>query len=354
MRQFDSEVVNIPTLELVGIVSTPCALHVKAEQCARVIADDIIEISIVECHTVTITATIHRTHLSRCCTTQAIVNQLIEESRRIQTQTLMECILCILVVLQDTLDTMDIAIQCLHTIIAIHGHALEHKLVVLITITHRTETQFLGQRIVGQITVQPQVLFLHGLCLPYLQQSIRQHSLKILLRLVTITEIPVLVSGGILIYNTVDRHTCTQDVISHKHIHHVEGVGIVVTRTDGDVLLIDIVIPGTTVAIPLHALGLQVVKVVDACSTEHVVGLGKDGPLNHTLLRIIERVAVTVIMVGTQVVGLHRAVSIILLLYQQCIRIACCLQGSIEDTQVLLALHTQLVVSGTVGTGNHI
>jgi hypothetical protein len=47
MRQFDSEVVNIPTLELVGIVSTPCALHVKAEQCARIIADDIIEIGIV-------------------------------------------------------------------------------------------------------------------------------------------------------------------------------------------------------------------------------------------------------------------------------------------------------------------
>ena len=335
-------------------MSTPSTHHIEAEQRTRVVAYDIIEIVILESYTVTIATTIHRAYLSRCSTTQAIIDQLIEEGRRIEAQTLVQSILCILVVLQDTLDTMDITIQRLHAIVAIYSNTLEDQLVVFITITHGTETQFLSQRIVRQITVQPQVLGSLRIGLPYLQHSIGQHGLEILLRLIAEAEVPRSIRLLILLIDdTVDRHTSTQDVISHKHIHHVEGVGIVITCTDGDILLVDIVIPCTTVAIPLYALSLQVVKAIDTCSTEHIVGLSKDSPLNHTLLRIIKRITITVIMVSTQIIGLHRAVGIILLLNQQCIRITSSLKSSIEDAQVFLTLHTQLVVSSTVRTRNH-
>ena len=109
------------------------------------------------------------------------------------------------------------------------------------------------------------------------------------MRFVAETEVPRRIGALVLLIDdAVDRHASAQYVVSHEHVQHVKRVGIVVARTDADTLLVDIVIPGATVAIPFSTLGFQIIKIIDAGSAEHVVGLGKYRPLDHTLLRIIE------------------------------------------------------------------
>ena len=143
-------------------------------------------------------------------------------------------------------------------------------------------------------------------------------------------------------------------MIGHKHIHHIKPIGIVVSCADLDTLLIDVVIPGTAVAVPLHTLLFQVGKTVDAGSAEHIIGLGKDSPLDHTLLRVIDGITITVVVVVSQVVGDSRTVRMVLAFNHEGIGKARCLKGGIEDAQVFLTLHTQLVVGGAVGTWNHV
>ena len=139
-------------------------------------------------------------------------------------------------------------------------------------------------------------------------------------------------------------------MIGHEHVDHVEWIGVVVACADGDALLVDVVIPCTTIAVPLHALLLQVVEVVDAGSLEYIVGFSKDCPLDHALLGIIEGIAVAVVVVGAQVIGHCRAVGVELLLNHQGVGISRCLECGIEDAEVFLALHAQLVVGSAVGT----
>ena len=79
MGQLDSEIVDVPSLELVGVVSTPSTHYVEAEQSTGVITYDIIEESIFESHTITIATTVQGTDLSRRSTTQTVVDQFIEE-----------------------------------------------------------------------------------------------------------------------------------------------------------------------------------------------------------------------------------------------------------------------------------
>ena len=98
MWQLDSEVVDIPSLELVGIVCAPCSHHIEAEQRTGVVADNVVEECIMECHAVSVATTIERANLCGCCTTQTIVDELIEECGRVETQTLVQGILCILVI----------------------------------------------------------------------------------------------------------------------------------------------------------------------------------------------------------------------------------------------------------------
>ena len=266
----------------------------------------------------------------------------------------MEGVLRILIVLQNTLDTMDIAVERLYALITVDRHAFEHQRVVAV-IRHTEHTESLGQCIVGQITVQPQILGGLRVRFPYLQKRIGKHGLKILLRLIAEAEVPGGVGLGILLIDdAVDRHTGTQDMIGHKHIHHIKPIGIVVSCADLDTLLIDVVIPGTAVAVPLHTLLFQVGKTVDAGSAEHIVGLGKDSPLDHTLFRVIDGITITVVVVVSQVVGDGRTVRMVLAFNHEGIGKARCLKGGIEDAQVFLTLHTQLVVGGAVGTWNHV
>ena len=79
MRQFNSKVIDIPSLELVGVVGTPGAHDAEAQQGTGIVADDIVEIVVLEGDTVTVTATVQGAHLRRCGEAQAVVDQLIEE-----------------------------------------------------------------------------------------------------------------------------------------------------------------------------------------------------------------------------------------------------------------------------------
>ena len=65
MRQFNSKVVNIPSLELVGVVGTPSAHDAETQQGTGIVADDIVEIVVLEGDTVTVAATVQGTHLCR-------------------------------------------------------------------------------------------------------------------------------------------------------------------------------------------------------------------------------------------------------------------------------------------------
>ena len=249
---------------------------------------------------------------------------------------------------------MDIAVECLYTLVTVDRHAFEYERVITV-VRHTEHAESLGQRVIGQITVQPQILGGLGIRLPYLQKRIGKHGLKILLRFIAEAEVPGGVGLGILlIHDAVDRHTGTQDMIGNKHIHHVKLTGIVVACADLDTLLINIVIPSAAVAIPLHTLLFQVGKTVDAGSAEHIVGLGKDSPLDHTLLRVIDGITITVVVVVSQVVGDGRTVRMVLAFNHEGIGKARCLKGGIENAQVFLTLHTQLVVGGAVGTRNHV
>ena len=140
MRQFDGEVVDIPSLELVRVVCTPGSHHVEAKQCTRIVANDIVEERILESHTVAVAATVESAYLSRCSATQAIVNQLIEEGRRVEAQTFVEGVLGILVILQYALDAVYIAIQRLHAVFAVDGHTGENQCVVAI-VRHTEESE---------------------------------------------------------------------------------------------------------------------------------------------------------------------------------------------------------------------
>ena len=295
---------------------TPCTLHVEAQQCAGVVAYDIVEIGILKSHAVAVAATVEGAHLVGCGATQTVVDQLIEECRGVQTQTLVQGVLGILVILQDASDAVDIAVKGLHRAVTVDGHTGKDEVVVTVA-GHTKRAELRGQCVVGHVAVNPQVLRRLGVGLPHLQQRVGQQGFEILLRLVAEAEVPVGVVGRILIDDAVDRHAGTQDVVSHKHVDHVELVGIVVAGADLDTILADVVIPGATVAVPLYALLLQVVETVDACSTESLVGLGKDCPLHQALLGIVQRVAVAVVVVVTHVVSLGRAVLIILLFYEQ-------------------------------------
>ena len=243
---------------------------------------------------------------------------------------------------------MDKTVQRLNALVTVNRHTFEHQSMITVT-RHSKETEFLGQSMVCEIAVYPQILSRLGVRLPYLQKCIGKHRLKILLRLIAKADVPRSIGLCILLINdTVDRHTGTQDMISHEHVHNIEWVGIIVACTDLNTFLVDIVIPRTAIAIPLCALSLQVVEVVNTGSAEHVISLGKDGPLNHTLLGIIKGNTVAVVVIGTQVIGHGRSVRIIFTLNHEGVGISCCFEGCIEDAEVFLTLHTQLVISSTV------
>ena len=57
---------------------------------------------------------------------QTIVYQLIKKIRGVETQTLMEGIACILVILQDALDAMNVSVEGLHAAIAVHWYTGKH------------------------------------------------------------------------------------------------------------------------------------------------------------------------------------------------------------------------------------
>ena len=59
-------------------------------------------------------------------------------------------------------------------------------------------------------------------------------------------------------------------------------------------------------------------------------------------------------MVVAQIVGYGRTVRVVLTFNHEGIGIARCLKGGIEDAQVFLTLHTQLVVGGAVGTWDYV
>ena len=99
MGYLNGEIVDIPSLELIGVMCSPSTHHVEAKQGTRIVADNVVKIGIFESDTVTVTSSIEGTHLSWSSETQAIVDELIEERGGVKAQTLVKCSLCYLVIL---------------------------------------------------------------------------------------------------------------------------------------------------------------------------------------------------------------------------------------------------------------
>ena len=154
-----------------------------------------------------------------------------------------------------------------------------------------------------------------------------QQSLIVVVRLTAKSIVPVVGYIHILcVHQLTVLHTSLEDVVTHKHVHHVVGISVVVTCRDRVASLVGIVVPLVGIAIPLDALFFQAGKVINATLGKCSIVLCKDGEFHLTLLRNVEGALVRV--TGTrslvvQMIASGRAIGIeLLVLHQQAIQSA--------------------------------
>ena len=95
-------------------------------------------------------------------------------------------------------------------------------------------------------------------------------------------------------------------MVTHKHVHHIVGVFVIVTCRDWVVFLVGIVIPLGSIAIPLYTLGLQAFEIIDTILSKCSIVLCKDGILDFTLFWYMERTLVTIARASSLVIQMIR------------------------------------------------